>query len=164
MPPGTASLPARLTYTDTQGLSTHLDFPGGAVSQTTTLILTPTLAGAAPSGWIFAGHAFDLAAFRDGAALPDLTFGALITVTMAYSDLDVRAAKDESELFLGWWTEEGWVDAFSACAPPGSATLEPYARDLAHNVLGVPLCRLGRFALFGPTVQAYLPLISYDTP
>src|SRR5436309_2437928 len=54
-----------LAYSDTQGLRTELSFSANAVTQTTSLVLTPTLA---PSGAnvASAGHAFDLTAARAG--------------------------------------------------------------------------------------------------
>jgi hypothetical protein len=156
LPPGTASLPARLVYTDTQGLPTRLDFPTGTVTQTTTLVLTPTLAWDV-AGYAFAGHAFELAAYRGGRRLPGLNFGAPVTVTIQYSDPDVRVVADESLLDFWWWTGTDWQDGTATCDPASA-----YARDTASNLLRVPICRLGRFGLFGPTHQAYLPLTFCD--
>jgi hypothetical protein len=148
--PGTGT---SLTYTDTQGLPTSLDFPAEAVTQTTTIVLTPTLAQGG-AGFAFTGHAFDLAAFQGGSQQPGFTFGAPVTVTIHYSDDDVRVVTDESQLVLQWWTGSEWRDAVETCEPASS-----YSRDIANNVLSLPICRMSRFGLFGPTHQTYLPLI-----
>jgi len=150
---GTVSLPTILIYTDTQGLTTTLRFPAGAVTETTTLILTPTLAQGG-AGYAFAGHAFEIGTFRDGHPLSGLTFSKPVTVTIHYSDQDVRVVSDESQLALWWWTGGGWEDAANTCDPPSA-----YNRDLANRVLSVPICHLSLFGLFGPTHQMYLPLI-----
>jgi hypothetical protein len=39
---GTANLPAVLSYADTQGLTTTVDFPAGAVTETTTCLALHT--------------------------------------------------------------------------------------------------------------------------
>jgi hypothetical protein len=62
---GTANLPASLSYVDTQGLTTTVLFPAGAVTATTTIVLTPTLP-IAGSNLAFAGHAFDMEAYQNG--------------------------------------------------------------------------------------------------
>ena len=142
-----------LTLTDTQGLTTTLAFPAGAVTQTTTLVLTPTLATGG-AGFAFAGHAFELAAFRGGNLLLGFSFEAPVTVTIHYSDRDVRVVSDESQLALMWWTGSGWEDAAQTCTPPSE-----YVRDLGNNVLSVAICHLSEFALLGPAHQVYLPLV-----
>ena len=45
-----------------------------------------------------------------------------------------------------------WQDAAATCSPAAT-----YVRDLITRTISVSLCRTGRFALFGPTQQAYLP-------
>jgi glucosylceramidase len=145
---GAASLPASLVYTDTQGLTTTLEFPAGVVTRTTTVWLTPTLA-ASGGGFAFTGHAFDLEAFQADAPLPGLILP--VTVTIRYSDDDVRVVTDETQLVLSWWTGSEWHD-------PASSTI----RDVAGKMLSVPVCRLGRFGLFGPTHPAYLPIVAHN--
>jgi hypothetical protein len=152
--PGTGSLPASLVYTDTQGLPTRLDFITGVVTQTTTLTLTPTIAGSVP-GFAFAKHAFELAAFHDSAPIPGLTFGAPVTITISYSDRDVGLVSDESQLALWRWTDGAWQDAAQTCDPAPS-----YTRDEVNNLLSVPACRPGLFGLFGPTHQIYMPIVA----
>jgi hypothetical protein len=54
-----------ITYTDTQGLTTTVEIPPGAVVETVTIAYTPLITPGYPlsSGWEFAGHAFDLDAY-----------------------------------------------------------------------------------------------------
>jgi hypothetical protein len=145
---GTVSLPAFLTYIDTQGLTTTLIFLVGAVTATTTVVLTPSLATVS-ANLAFAGHAFKIAAYQSGAQQPDFIFGQPVIVTIHYSEQDVRLISDESLLILYRWENNTWVDA--ACGP--------YTRWLADMKLTVPICHLSQFALLGPTNKIYLPLI-----
>jgi unsaturated rhamnogalacturonyl hydrolase len=153
---GTVSLPASLPYTDTQGLVTYLDFPAGAVSYPTELTLRPTLASG-ETGFAFAGHAFELVAYQQGSVHLDFTFAVPVTVTIRYGDGPPSPISDESRLSLRWWTGDGWQDAAGTCNPASS-----YTRDLEGNVLSVPICRTGRFSLFGPTNQVFLPLTLHN--
>jgi hypothetical protein len=65
----------------------------------------------------------------------------------------VSVINDEAALQLAWWDGAQWIDAASTCSPTSS-----YTRDTDANSLSVPVCVTGRYALFGPTYQAYLPL------
>jgi hypothetical protein len=150
---GTANLPAALSYADTQGLTTTLNFAAGTVTETTTLVLTPTLA-TGRSGFVFAGHAFEIAAFRGGHLVPHLSFNEPVTVTIHYSAQDVRLVSDENQLALWRWTGGGWEDAADTCDPPST-----HHRNLADRVLSVPICHLSLFSLLGPTHQIYLPSV-----
>jgi hypothetical protein len=152
------STSASLVSTDTQALPTQLDLPAGAVAANTTLILTPTVA-AGPRGWSFAGHAFDLAAAQAGAAVPNLAFGAPVNVTVGYSAADARLITDASRLVLWWWNGTTWQDAAETCSPQASYTRDPIARTI-----GVAICRVGHFALLGPTQQIYLPFSLDNAP
>jgi Tol biopolymer transport system component len=142
-----------LTYTDTQGLTTTLAFPAGAVSDTVTVVLTPTLAPHL-SGYAFAGHAFQLSAYQEGSSLPDLAFSLPVTITIGYSQPDVRLVSNEDGLLLYFSTGDGWGEAADTCAPA-----LPYGRDLVGRRLSLPICRTGNLALYGPTHQSYLPLV-----
>jgi hypothetical protein len=137
-----------LTYTDVQGLPTDFIFLPGTVTQTTRITVTPTLAAWPLGDRFFAGHAFDLA------AATAQSFSLPVTVTLRYSDADLRVIANESALTLSWWTGSRWVDAETTC-PSASA----YNRDVVNNILEVAVCRTGRFALFGPTHQSYLPVV-----
>ena len=163
---GTTNLPASLIYTDTQGLPTTIEFPADAVTQTTTiesstavaaqamtLVLTPTLVTGG-AGLAFAGHAFNLAVYRNGNLQPDLTFTKPATVTIHYSAADIGVVSDEGQLALWWWTGSEWENVTDTCTPPSV-----YNRDLANGMLSVPTCHLSLFSLLGPTYQTYLPLV-----
>jgi hypothetical protein len=54
-----------LTYTDTQGLTTTVEVPPGAVTETTTFVFDPLISPTVPlpPELCFAGHAFDLSAY-----------------------------------------------------------------------------------------------------
>ncbi len=150
---GTANLPNTLAYTDTQGLTTTLTFPRGTVTETTTVVLTPTVASGS-ADLAVAGHAFDLEAYQGGVHQPDFVFNEPVTVTIHYSEQDVRLVSDESQLTLRWWDGGVWQDAAETCNPTSG-----YVRDPAKRVLSVPICHLSRFALLGPTNRVYLPLV-----
>ena len=71
IPPPTG---ATLVYTDTQAMTTTVQIPALAVAKTTTLKYTEIMEASAPSGFAFAGHAFDLTAWQDGQPVSGLTF------------------------------------------------------------------------------------------
>ncbi len=140
-----------LVYTDTQGSPTVIQVPGGAVTETITLVYTPVETTTSPSGFAFAGHAFDLDACRGGLLLPGFVFSVPVTITLHYSDADV-VGLDEDTLVLEYWNEvaSAWEDA--ACGP--------YDRHPGENWLAMPICHLSRFALFGEReYRICLPLV-----
>lgn len=145
-----------LIYTDTQGLLTQINFPAGAVMQTTTLALTPTLVS--KTSFAFSGHAFELAAYQEGSAQAALTFSMPVTITIFYNHADIRLVSNEGDLILWWWTSNQQQDATLTCDPTSA-----YHRDLESRALTIPVCRVGFFGLFGPTHQLYLPLIRHLT-
>jgi parallel beta-helix repeat protein len=136
-----------LVYTDTQGNPTVIQVPTEAVTETTTLIYVPMGAVTAPSGFAFAGSAFDLDAYQDGSLLSSFVFRIPVTITLYYAEADV-AGLDEDSLVLQYWNGSVWVDA--ACGN--------YDRHPDENWLAVPICHLSRFALFGK-YTVYLPLV-----
>jgi hypothetical protein len=150
---GTTNLPGRLAVVDTQGLTTTLDFPAGAVTDTTTVVLTSTMT-ASGAGLAFGGHAFDIAALQDGRRLPSLTLGQPVTVAIHYSAEDVRLISDEGQVGLWWWSGDGWENAANTCDPPLGTLHFPTQR-----LLRVPVCHLSLFSLMGPTNQVHLPLV-----
>ncbi|MBA3532273.1 MAG: hypothetical protein H0T73_10165, partial [Ardenticatenales bacterium] len=142
-----------LRYTDTQGLVTEVRFPAAAVTQPTTIVLTPTVA-IAPPGQRWSGHAFDLAAYRGGVILPDFAFQAPVTVAIRYSDRDLFLIANEAALSLQRRTLASWDEAAQSCAPPST-----YQRNTVTNEIAVAICRVGTFALFGASHDLYLPLL-----
>jgi hypothetical protein len=153
--PGT---PGSLSYEDTQGLLTTVEFPAGALDQTTDLVLTPAVA-LGGEGFAFAGHAFTLEARQGGDPVPGLAFGAPVTITVHYSDDDLRVVTDEDQLVLCWRSESGWQDAAQTCVPASA-----YVRDEVNHVLSVPVCHLSLFGLFGPTHQVFVPIGLRSSP
>jgi len=120
-----------LIYTDTQILPTQLDFAADAVTQTTNLVLTPTMASGG-AGFAFTGHAFELAAYQGGVLQPGFTFSTPVTITIHYSE----------------------QDAAETCDP-----VSPYIHDLSGKTVTVAVCHLSCFALLGPTNKVYLPIV-----
>jgi hypothetical protein len=141
-----------LILIDTQDLPTRLTVPTAALTRSTTLSLTPRIE-ANQLGSVFTGHAFELSARRGNQVLPALTFGAPVQLSITYSDLDIQVTSDESKLALWWWNGASWQEAAETCSPASS-----YQRNLSGNTLTVPICRTGRFVLFGPTHHTLLPL------
>jgi hypothetical protein len=118
------------------------------VSQTTALTVTPVMIDDPLPDQAFTGHAFDLA------AQPDQVFGVPVTVTIRYSNSDIRVISDENSLALLWWDGGSWVEAVTTCTPSSV-----YQRDVLNNTISLPICRTGRYALFGPTHQTFLPRV-----
>jgi hypothetical protein len=152
--PVTATLapgaPGTLAYTDTQGLRTDLAIPAGALAQNATLVMTPTLAPD-DRGMFFTGHAVDVSARSGGSVLG---FAAPLTLTVRYSNADVRVVADESRLVLRRWDGRVWQDAAQLC--DGAVV-----RDEEQHMISAPICDTGRYALFGPTNQLYMPLLAH---
>ena len=146
-----------LVYTDPQGVSTTVELPGGAVTETTILIFAPVFSPTHPvsPGLAFANHNFDLSAYRNG-LLPGFTFARPITVTISYSDADVQWI-DESSLLLYYWDGAGWLDAAATCTPTST-----YVRDAGQNLLQIPICHLTQWGMMGvplPRYDIYLPIV-----
>jgi uncharacterized repeat protein (TIGR01451 family) len=145
-----------LIYTDTQSLPTIVQIPSGAVTSTTTLLYSPLSTTTSNSQFTFAGHAFELDAYRDGVLLSNFTFSVPITITLHYTDTDVSGI-DETLLKLDYWNSSTsrWEDAATTCIP-----LSTYDRHPDENWLAISICHLSRFALFGgKQYSIYLPLL-----
>jgi hypothetical protein len=147
----TPGVTTTLTYTEPNGASIVALFPADTLSQTTMITLAPTLAEGGIGQW-FTGHAFDLAA--PIGLRPDFGFNTPVTITIRYTDRDVSVISDEAALQLAWWDGAQWIDAASTCSPISS-----YMRDTTTGILSVPVCAMGRYALFGPTHQMHLPAL-----
>jgi len=115
--------------------------------------LTPTIETNI-SSFAFAGHGFQLETFQQGLGEIEVNFNAPVTITIDYSNKDLRLVNNESELWIGFWENGGWVDATETCNPPSS-----YTRDLGNNTLSVPVCHFSRYGLFGPSSTLYLPVV-----
>ena len=142
-----------LVYTDTQDSLTTLDVPSDAVTDTTTIALTPVDAVSLPRGLFFGGHAFDLDAFRNGDLIPGFTFRQVTTLTVGYSDADV-AGLDEETLALHRWTGDEWEEI-------GQRPPETYTLDVDNNRLTAYLLGFSRFSTMGTGVDyhVFLPVV-----
>lgn len=146
-----------LVYTDTLQLTTSVQVPEGAVTDTTTLALTPVANITPPAGYAFAGHAFDLNAYQSGVFLPTFTFSKSVTITIHYAEGDIGIL-DEETLSLKYWNESAsaWEDAASTCTPASN-----YERHPGDNWFALPICHLSRFGMFGGH-RIYLPLVLFN--
>jgi hypothetical protein len=143
-----------LVYTDTNQCATVIQIPSGAVTETVLLVYSAANTATAPSGFVFAGQAFNLEAYQDGLLAPGFTFSAPVTVTIHYTETDL-AGMDEATLILNYWDDDTneWRDAATTCTPHSI-----YDRRPDENWLAVPICHLSMFALFGEH-RIYLPLV-----
>ncbi len=141
-----------LVYTDSQQCATRIQIPGGAVTETVLVVYTPVETATSPSGLTFAGHAFDLDVYRNGAfLLESLELTIPATLTLHYTDSDV-VGLDEASLVIEYWNQatSAWEDA--SC---GS-----YLGSSEENWVAAPICHLSHFALFGKRYTVYLPLVT----
>jgi hypothetical protein len=143
-----------LVYTDTQQNATVVHVPRAAVTETTLLVYVAAGTATAPSGYAFAGRAFELDAYQNGMVSPGFAFNVPVTVTMHYSETAL-AGMNETALRLFYWNEgtSQWEDVATTCTPPSF-----YERDPIDNALTIALCHLSKFALFGQ-YGTYLPLV-----
>ena len=150
-------LGGRLVYTDTSALTTTVDVPPGAVTQTLMLALQPMAAPTEPplAGLRSGNETFDLTAYLENVELPGFAFVKPLTITLRYTDADVFGIV-ESELVLYYWDGSTWQDAADTCSPSST-----YVRDMVANVLQVAVCHLTEWNIQGPEMyiwQVYLPL------
>ena len=152
-----------IVYTNAQGLTTALQIPDEAITQTgVSLVYTPvSVIDETPEGdFSFAGTAFDLDAYRDEVLQTDFTFGEAIIVEVNYADADI-VGLNENSLRLYYWEEDPspsrWVDAGTTSHPDNPSLA--YDRHPDDNLLRVSVCHLTEFALFGEQYRVYLPVI-----
>jgi uncharacterized repeat protein (TIGR01451 family) len=152
-----------IVYTHTDGLTTTIEVPAGGVIRAITLVYTPIPSDTLPpppTGLHFSQRTFDLSAFLSGRLLRGFIFSKPVTITLRYSDADIRGL-DESELALYYWDEgpSQWVDAATNCPAP-------YIRG--PNLLAVPICHLSHWGMMSvplePSFSIYLPLVLRHTP
>jgi hypothetical protein len=133
-----------------------LDFPGGAVDNTTTVTYSEQGEPSQSTGLFnFAGTSFSVEAFDENND-PIETFNENFTLTVQYEDEDWMNAgiKSEDDLSLFYWDGREWRDLMpcDACS-----------HDTVNNTLTIMLDHLTEFALLadrGMANQLYLPLIS----
>ncbi|MFZ1769651.1 MAG: hypothetical protein WAU00_10670, partial [Caldilinea sp.] len=141
---------ATLVFTPTTGGKSTVQIPANTLDQPAELVYEPFTPSTAPSGFAFAGRAFELNAYRNNVLVETLQFQQPVTVILDYTDVDV-AGLNENTLVLQRWdaATSAWVDA--ACGA--------YDRQPAQNRLSVPVCHLSQFGLFGPMQYLYLPTV-----
>ena len=142
-----------LSYAATNGVTTTLTVPPGAVSSAFTLVLTPTIV-TPPAGHAFAGHAFELAVYQGSSELPNFSFDLPVSITLDYGDDDLTNIGHEASLALYWTASQTWALAGDSCSPPASTLLQT-----DQNRLQTAFCRTGWFSLFGDLSQQFLPII-----
>jgi hypothetical protein len=135
-----------LSYTSTNGRKTSFTFPAGAWGGFQVQIEPIAFFGAQGLG--YTGHAFDLR-LGELQELPEL-----VSVTLGYTDFDVRLISAESELSLYLWDGGGWVKSSQTCRVGTESLI-----DEEQNVLATKLCLAGRYALLGPSYQVRFPLL-----
>ncbi len=146
-----------LIYTDTSVLSTTVDVPAGAVSETIVLGLQPMDAPTHPPlpGLRSGDETFDLSAYLDNDVLEGLAFLQPVTVTVRYTEADIIGIY-EPGLRLYYWDGSTWQDAAGTCSPPST-----YFLDTVENVMRVEICHLTEWNIQGPDSLPYkirLPL------
>jgi hypothetical protein len=138
IPPAGGSLSA-------PGNRAYLEFPPGAVGQTTVVTYTET--GSSPATHLFDVRAFDLSAVISGTTTPVTSFNEPYTVTINYTDAE-RGPAIESTLGLYWWDGTQWLG-------------EPTSRvDGLNNSLMATPNHMTLFAALGETKRGYVPFVS----
>lgn len=139
----------------TDGITTLVEVPPGAVTEPTQLAYTPIPdVSDPPTGLLFAGRAFRLEAYQEGALVRGLLFSLPVTVTLYYRLADV-AAVDEATLELLYRSGDGW-------SSDGIAVVK---REPLNRCLVATLRHLSELALFGrersleQRYEIYLPLL-----
>ena len=141
-----------VAYDDAQGLSTEIFVPAGAVTTTALLKITPTLSHGETDS-VFAGHAFLMEA--NAGQVPINQFLQPISLTISYSDLDIRLVASEEELWLRWSDGITYFDAKDSCSPASS-----YHRDINSNVISLQVCLGGEYTLLGPSYRVFSPWVA----
>jgi len=122
----------------------EVDIPVGAVSTPISLTYTAVGGASAPTGFAFAGRAFNMRAYVGGVLQPNFTFNKPVRITINYTNADV-AGLDENALTLKYWNGSAWVEG-------GCST---YERHPDQNWLAVDICHLSQYAMFaqGPDLS-----------
>ncbi len=140
-----------LTFTDTQGLITTFSFSANAITQSITIVITPTIISNIPL-FTFAGHAFEVVAYRNGSIIPDFTFNLPISISIHYNNHDIRAISNENRLVLMYQAQGEWADATQSCRPTSTY-------DISDYTISTTICQAGLFGLFGPPYIYHFPII-----
>jgi ABC-type glycerol-3-phosphate transport system substrate-binding protein len=127
-----------LAHSGTQGLSTTVDFPAGALGMTETISYVP-LSDLPTEALAFA-------------LVPRMTYSRPVTITLRYRESDVgRMDEAALKLYTYDWPSGLWV----AIEPCGG-----YVRDPVNQRLLAAVCGSGDYALIDRPYAVYLPLVS----
>lgn len=122
----------------------QIDFPSGAVDQTTVVSYAETVPS--PAGELYGVRFFQLSAVISGTTTPVTSSSVPYTITINYTDGETGAAI-ESTLGLYWQEGSQWV-------------LEPTSSvDVASNRLTASPDHMTLFAVLGENKWVYLPLV-----
>ncbi|MCC6191656.1 MAG: hypothetical protein IT318_21725 [Anaerolineales bacterium] len=145
------SISQTVSFTSATGVTASLVIPAGTLTGSVHLAITPDTRprGVAPGGLMLGNLAFDVSLYgTGGTALPGQPLSSPITITIHYNGQALGTLL-EDQLLLERWDGAAYVDA--ACGP--------YVRDLAADMLQVPICHLSDFALVGTANRVHLPLV-----
>ena len=135
-----------LAYTDTNELTTTLEIPAGAVTQTTELRYTPTPGvDGRPRNLIEIGHSFELTALISDTRESLTALDDDYTVAVSYGDTELGVAI-EGTLALYYWDGSQWVKE------PSSTV------NTAANVVQATPSHFSEWAVLGDTNLSYLPM------
>lgn len=137
-----------LVFTGSDGLTTTIDIPAGAVSEDSLFLYTDIMPPVLPTGILAYGElAFNLGVYQGGVKVPSIDFATPLPVTLHYTDTNFSGLPEEN-LRLLIWNGSAWEEA--GCGD--------YIRDPGGNELVVPICQAGQFTLVLGLYRVDLPL------
>ncbi|MBW7883820.1 MAG: S8 family serine peptidase [Caldilineaceae bacterium] len=103
------------------GLAVRVDAPAGTVADEATLVMeTMSPPYGLPQGKGTVGGAFQLGAYRNGAAVNGFTMNEVVAMALQYPD-SALGDLDEASLALYYWDGSQWTSAGIACTVDGAA-------------------------------------------
>ena len=143
--------PATINAVSADGATLNAEIPVGSVDTSISLSLTPDIPTFGnPADFYLGDLTFSIEVFDEqGLLIGELPLNEPVLLTIHYTDEQIRILS-ESTLQLFWWDGSAWMDA--ACGE--------YVRDLANNILQVPICHFSDFAIGGVSYVSYLPVIA----
>lgn len=144
----TPGITRTVTLTDTIGQTTVITFPAGAVTQSTTAVVT-LVPGQSGGGYYSPGMAFTLFATPEPGS-----FAVPLQAVLRYAPGATGPLVDKQDLRLWYWTGSDWIEAGATCDPAPAQTHDQVTRRVTAG-----FCRTGLYVLRGPTRQVNLPLV-----
>ena len=135
----TSDLGGSLSYVDTNGLTTTVQIPQEAVTETLQISYTPIPAITyRPAGLIEIGRSFDLRAVVSGTLQTVSSLPVPYTITVIYADSQVRSV-GEGSLALYYWDQGQWAKEPSGAVNADNNTLIATPNHFSRwTVLGIP--------------------------